>query len=82
MSAKLTLTIEKAVIEKAKAYAKSTGRSLSELVESQLEKLIESETTHSVSPGLKKIIGSVQLPADFDEREELQNYYEEKHLKE
>lgn len=82
MSTKLTLTIEKTVIDKAKAYAKSTGRSLSELVESQLEKLIESETAHSVSPDLKKIIGSVQLPADFDEQKELQSYYEAKHLKE
>jgi len=82
MSTKLTLTIEKTVIEKAKAYAKSTGRSLSELVEDQLEKLIEAEVAHPVSPGLKKIIGSVQLPADFDERKELQNYYEEKYLKE
>lgn len=82
MSTKLTLTIEKAVIEKAKAYAKSTGRSLSELVESQLEKLIESETTDSVSPGLKKIIGSVRLPSDFDEQKELQSYYEEKYQQE
>ncbi|MEO8762624.1 MAG: DUF6364 family protein, partial [Bacteroidia bacterium] len=31
MTTKLTLTVEKSVIEKAKSYASNTGRSLSEL---------------------------------------------------
>jgi predicted HicB family RNase H-like nuclease len=36
MSTKLTLTIEKAILERAKVYAKNTGRSLSELIENYL----------------------------------------------
>ena len=32
MNTKLTLSLEKEVIEKAKIYAKGTGRSLSEMV--------------------------------------------------
>ena len=32
MTTKLTLTVEKTIIEKAKSYAKETGRSLSELI--------------------------------------------------
>jgi uncharacterized protein (DUF3820 family) len=37
MNAKLTLTIEQSVIEKAKIYAKSRGRSLSDIIESYLK---------------------------------------------
>ncbi|GEM_PF-1491281 len=37
MATKLTLTVEERIIEKAKAYAKQTGRSLSELVENYLD---------------------------------------------
>lgn len=33
MTTKLTLTVEESIIIKAKAYAKHTGRSLSELIE-------------------------------------------------
>ena len=40
MNTKLTLTLEKDVIEKAKRYAKDSGRSLSAIVESYLEKLV------------------------------------------
>lgn len=39
MKKKLTLTIEEDVVLKAKAYAKGTDRSLSELVESHLRKI-------------------------------------------
>ena len=37
MSTKLTLTIDKSVIKKAKEYAKSQGRSLSNLIEDYLK---------------------------------------------
>ncbi len=40
MSTKLTLTIDKSVIDKAKKFAKASGRSLSDIVESYLEKLV------------------------------------------
>ena len=33
MTTKLTLTIEQHIIEKAKVYAKSKGRSLSDIIE-------------------------------------------------
>lgn len=36
MTTKLTLTVEKEVIERAKSYAKHSGRSLSELIEQYL----------------------------------------------
>jgi formiminotetrahydrofolate cyclodeaminase len=81
MTTKLTLTVEKSVIDKAKSYAKQTGRSLSELIEKYLESITsEEQTNKDVSPKLKKIIGAVKLPKNFDEEKELRSYYERKHL--
>jgi formiminotetrahydrofolate cyclodeaminase len=80
MTTKLTLTVEKAVIERAKSYAKHTGRSLSELVESYLEQITENKNDQKISPSLKKIVGSVKLPKSFDEEKELRSYFEKKHL--
>lgn len=80
MTTKLTLTVEKTTIEKAKIYAKNTGRSLSELVEKYLENITEVDDNITVSPKLKNLIGVVNLPTDFDEKEELANYLENKHL--
>lgn len=72
MATKLTLTVEERIIEKAKKYAKQTGRSLSELVENYLGTLVEeNQDLQQVSPKLRKIIGSVKLPDDFDEKKEL-----------
>jgi predicted CopG family antitoxin len=81
MTTKLTLTVEEEVIKKAKSYAKHTGRSLSELIERYLETLIdEHKDTRQLSPKLKKLVGSVKLPADFDEKKELDTYFQNKHL--
>jgi hypothetical protein len=80
MTTKLTLTVEKSVIERAKSYARETGRSLSELIESYLESLTEDKGNENISPRLKKIVGSVKLPKNFDEDKELRSYLERKHL--
>lgn len=50
MTTKLTLTVEKTTIEKAKNYAKNTGRSLSEMVEKYLESIVEIDEKRVVSP--------------------------------
>ncbi len=80
MTTKLTLTVEKSIIEKAKFYASHTGRSLSELIENYLETITLESNTQTASPKLKKIIGSVKLPKNFDEEKELRSYMEKKHL--
>lgn len=80
MTTKLTLTVEKEVIERAKSYAKNSGRSLSELIEQYLDTITQENSTQPVSPKLKKLIGSVKLPKGFDEKKELQSYLEKKHL--
>ncbi len=80
MNTKLTLTVEKSIIEKAKSYAKHTGRSLSELIQNYLETITQVETPQKMSPKLKKIVGAVKLPKNFDEEKELRSYFEKKHL--
>lgn len=81
MTTKLTLTVEEGVKKKAKSYAKRTGRSLSELVENYLDNLTDEEgNIPQVSPKLKKIIGAVKLPEDFDEKAELNAYFEDKYF--
>lgn len=80
MTTKLTLTVEKTIIERAKAYAKRTGRSLSELIESYLKNITEENNNSELSPKLKELIGSVKLPEDFDEENELRSAIEKKHL--
>ena len=80
MNTKLTLSLEKEVIERAKSYARKTGRSLSELVESYFESLTKnSDSEEEIDPEIKKIIGIVQLPPDFDEKKALQEYYDQKY---
>ncbi|PWG78187.1 DUF6364 family protein [Pararcticibacter amylolyticus] len=80
-AARLTLTVEEAVIKKARSYAKQTGRSLSELIEKYLETLTEDHhETRQLSPKLKRLAGAVKLPPDFDEKSELASYFESKHL--
>jgi hypothetical protein len=81
MTSKLTLTVEKSVIERAKRYAAQSGRSLSQIIEGYLAKITnEKDNNEDISPKLKKIVGAVKLPKDFDEKKELRKYFEKKHL--
>lgn len=79
MTTKLTLTVEKSVIEKAKKYAKGTQRSLSEMVQKYLESLVEESDKSDLSPKIKKLAGSLKLPANFDYDKALDDYYKEKY---
>jgi formiminotetrahydrofolate cyclodeaminase len=80
MVTKLTLTVEKSIIERAKSYAKNTGRSLSELIENYLDTITQESGEERLSPKLNKIVGSVKLPKNFDQDKELRAYFESKHL--
>lgn len=84
MDTKLTLKLDKDVIEKAKEYASSHQRSLSNLVESYLKVLIDKDETKSedgieISPFVKSLRTGVKLPADFDEKKTYRDYLEEKY---
>ena len=81
MNSKLTLTLEQDIIEKAKRYAKSKGRSLSGLVASYFKLLTAEEEFDSLelAPKTKSLFGAVTLPEGYDEKEVLKEAIEEKH---
>lgn len=72
MQAKLTLTIEQKLIEQGKSYAKSKGRSLSDLIENYLKLLSKDQNADlSLSADIKKLKGAIKLPSDFDYKKEI-----------
>lgn len=81
MNTKLTLTIDKAVIEEAKAFAKEQGKSLSGIIENYLKTLPKEKKQDELSPNVKKLVGVVKLPPNFDYKKELEEAIAEKYLK-
>ncbi|MCG7857291.1 DUF6364 family protein [Flavihumibacter sp.] len=82
MTTKLTLTIEEEVIKSAKVYAQKKGRSLSDLVENYLKTLSSKEGgKEKLSPRVKRLVGSVKLPKDFNYKDALQGSINEKFSK-
>ncbi|RAR47048.1 DUF6364 family protein [Flavobacterium lacus] len=79
MNTKLTLSLDKEIIEKAKIYAKGTGRSLSEMVENYFKNLVSTSKDEDIHPKVKKIIGRIKLPEDFDEEKIKAEYHKEKY---
>jgi hypothetical protein len=82
MDAKLTLSINKDVARRAKVYAKTKGRSLSDLVENYLKLLTKNTPVEETeySPRVKSLLGSVNLPSDFDYKKELGDALVKKYL--
>jgi hypothetical protein len=84
MDAKLTLKLDKTVIEKAKEYASTHQRSLSGLIESYLQFLVEKRSFNNgeempVSPFVKSMASGVHIPADVDIKIEYNKYLTEKY---
>ncbi len=78
MTTKLTLTIEKEVIEKAKLYAKSTQRSLSDLIQNQLENLLSKDIdVQNMSPIMKSLLAKIPKNQPQYTDEELDNFRRE-----
>lgn len=75
------MTIETSIIEKSKAYAKHTGRSLSELVENYLEFVTRENHNSELSTNLRKIVGSVTISDDCNDEKMLRAAMEKKHFK-
>jgi hypothetical protein len=79
MLTKLTLSIDKTVIERSKAYAKETGRSLSKIVEAYLNSITSTENigTENMSTKFEKLYGAVDIPLDFDHKSEIRKIMEQ-----
>ncbi len=83
MNTKLTLTIEKDIIERAKNYAKSKNRSLSDIIENYLKVLTEKEPNNKnqkLNPVVESLKGSFKMPKDMDYKKELRDRVEKKYL--
>jgi DNA primase large subunit len=72
MKTKFTLTMNDRVIDSAKKYARKKGESLSRIVENYLKSITNREASNLViSDKVKKMMGMISLPYDFDYKKEL-----------
>lgn len=83
MDKKLTLSLDAAVIESAKAYAKSQGTSLSRMIENYLASIIPKSPVPmdeiEISPMVAKLVGVVELPENGNLEDDYSNYLNEKY---
>ncbi len=81
MDTKLTLKLNKKVIEKAKIYAKKNNKSLSELIENYFRTITDDENKNDIeiSPNVMEISGIIKLPENFKVKEMYGKYIEEKY---
>jgi len=84
MDTKLTLKLDKFVIEQAKEYASSHKKSLSRMIEAYLKSLIKHEKNKDdddleISPFVKSMSTGVKIPADLDYKSEYLNHMTEKY---
>lgn len=80
MDTKLTLLVDKSVVEKAKQYAREKNTSLSNLVENFLAKLTQAEQQEEdISPLVKSLSGVLKLEAEEDIKKEYADYLQQKY---
>lgn len=82
MNTKLTLTIEREIIEKAKNYAKGKNRSLSDLIENYLKILTKEKAeikTQKLGPISGSLKGAFKMPENLDYKKEIRNRLEQKY---
>jgi hypothetical protein len=84
MDTKLTLKLDKFVIDKAKDYAATHKRSLSRIIESYLRSLVSKKDPMDsndieISPFVKSMTTGVNIPADFDYKKEYGDYLTQKY---
>ncbi|MEX0996113.1 MAG: DUF6364 family protein [Flavobacteriaceae bacterium] len=81
MDTKLTLKLNREVIEKAKQYASNKKMSLSRLVEAYLNSLTSNKESNGfeISSFVKSIATGSSIPLDLDYKEEYGDYLKQKH---
>lgn len=80
MNTKLTLNLDKHIIESAKDYAKSHRTSLSQLVENYLHALIRKEDkAEKVSPLVESLTGVLSNEQEDDSKRAYYEYLEKKY---
>jgi len=81
MDTKLTLKLDRSVIERAKTYAKKKNTSLSQLIENYLGFLVDPKDNNEVTPLVKSISGILDLPKDFDYKKSYKKHILNKYSK-
>ncbi len=82
METKLTLRLNDSVIARAKIYAKSQRISLSKMIESYLDSLTREEDSDkkiNITPLVESLSGVINLPPDFDYKNEYADYLTKKY---
>ena len=81
MNVKLTLNLNRDIIERAKLYARDKNQSLSSLVQNYFIFLAETNQLDEIeiSPNVKELSGIIQLDQDFDLKKEYGSYILEKY---
>jgi hypothetical protein len=84
MDTKLTLKLDKYVIEQAKVYAAAQNRSLSRIIEAYLKTLVNHEQLKGeddiqISPFIKSMETGTKIPVDLDYKTEFLSHLEDKH---
>lgn len=81
MDTKLTLKLNQQVIEKAKLYASEQKISLSRIIENYLNSLTsgKSDDDIQISPFVKSLSSGIQIPADYDYKNERSEFLEQKY---
>ncbi|MEZ4825494.1 MAG: DUF6364 family protein [Bacteroidia bacterium] len=81
MNTKLTLSLDKQVIELAKIYAKEKKVSLSFLIENYLQKIVSGYRPSNNENGslVDELSGIITLPPNFDYKKAQAAHFSEKH---
>ena len=80
MDKKLTLSLDKTIIESAKEYAKSNNFSLSKLIESYLALLTKTNrSTEKITPLVESLSGVISLDENIDVKDAYTEYLIEKY---
>lgn len=66
MTTNLIIEVDNSLLESLNQYAKSKGRTVSEILEGQLRKLVQTQSRRKATPVSSKLRGVVKLPKDFD----------------
>jgi len=80
MNTKLTLNLNKGVIEGAKDYAKDHKVSLSKLIENYLNSLIKKDKSKkTISPHVESLTGVIPQKSDKENQEDYYGYLNKKY---
>ncbi len=81
MDVKLTLSMDEAVIKRAKTFAQQNHTSLSQVIENYLSNLTadKGENNDNLSPLVKSLSGVLRMPDDYNYKEDRSKYLTKKH---